>query len=798
MSVRWNIRNRLLASSALVGACVLVAVVGWGYFSVRHSAVQFTRDRALFVAESASAVLDGYLLRQQGRIEGVAFGLMARGLNLTQAQSREIIETVLREDPEIFGVCIALDPDFPLPDGWTAGGRAPYAFREKSGEIVFRDISGDGSGHAGENWFQLVKERDAAVWTKPYWWDGVLMVTYSYPLRVWDNGTRRFAGVVTCDLTLDWLDKKLADLPVGTDGYALLMDRSGLFVSHPIRELVLAKNFFEIARERGSDEMRALGERMVAGGRGVEEHTSYVTGKRGWIAYLPIASTDWIFVAVVSHDSLNRRLAGIAWQQAGIALAGLVLLAAALALVARSITRPIEQLTAASRALADGHLDAKLPAGGGGDEVADLARCMETMRQEIRRRMLEIAESTAVRERMESELRIAHDIQMSLVPKTFPPMPERPDVDLHAALLPAREVGGDFYDFFPTASGCLAVIIADVADKGVPAALYMAATRILLRSLFQSDADPDAGKILGTLNRALATDNPTGMFVTLFCGILDPVDGSFAFANAGHNPPLLVREDGSVVWINEGRRPAAGAIANVRFATETMTVRRGEYLVLYTDGITEAENGRGGFFGEDALGEVVRREAGRGVSCEKMIAEILAGVARFAGDAPVSDDRTLLVVRRKHPDDRPGGHPGEPLWQCEIPKRTEDVGRALDGMERALETGGCGPDILFASRLVLEELATNSCKADRSGGTHKMSVAVHLHPAPMMVFCDECSAFDPLGDAPGFDPSAPLDARSPGGVGLHLIRSFAEDITSRREDDGMRIAVTFKTGATRP
>lgn len=790
MTLRWNIRNRLLSWTGLVAASALVAVVGWGYFSVRHSAVQFTRERALFVAESASAILEGYLLRQEGQIEGIAYGLMARGVRLTREESRQIIETVLAEEPEVFGVCIALDPDFPIPIEWGQGGRAPYAFRQKDGEIRFRDISGDGYEHAGEHWFQLVKERGVPVWTKPYWWDGVLMVTYSYPLRVWNDGTQHFAGVVTCDLTLDWLDKRLAALPVGADGYALLMDRTGLFVSHPMRELVLSKTFFDIVRERGSEKMQALGERMIAGERRVEEHVSYFTGKRGWIAYLPVATTDWIFAAVVSHDGLHKRLREIAWQQAGIALGGLVLLAVALALVARSITRPIEHLTEASRSLAGGDLDAALPAGGGGDEVSELARCMETMRQEIRRRLVEVAESTAVRERMESELRIAHDIQMSLVPKTFPPMPERPDIDLHAALLPAREVGGDFYDFFQTTSGHLVVVIADVADKGVPAALYMAATRFLLRSLFQSETDP--GKILNNLNRALATDNPTGMFVTLFCGILDPVDGTFAFANAGHNPPLLVHEDGSFDWINGGRRPAAGALATIDFVTETMKIGRGEYLLLYTDGITEAENGSGEFFGENTLKEAVLEQAREVVSCERMVSEILDRVARFTGAAQVSDDRTLLIVRRKQPESSPWDQSDDALWHSKFPKNSTDLQQALDEMEHALEERGCDSELVFAFRLVLEELATNSCRADRSGGTHQILVTVRLQPVPTMDFYDEGSLFDPIEDAPGFDPTAALENRSPGGVGLHLIRSFAESIETQQEPGGIHVLITFK------
>ncbi len=791
MMSRWKIRFRLQVWTVIGAAAVLLAVVGWGYYSAREAAIRETRERALFVAESASAMLDGSLLQISGFIEGVADSLAGIGLSISLEQLRSMQKQMVVKNPEVFGVCLALMPEEALPAGWT--GRAPYTFREADGKIGFCDLSDGGTDYTKEDWFRLVQERGEAVWTRPLWWEGVLMVTYSHPIWVGEQGAKRLAGVATCDLTLDWLQVRLEALPTGADGYAVLMDRTGLFVSHPNRELVLHKTIFDVAEERGTPYLEEIGRRMVAGEKGIEEHTGYATARPAWVAYLPLTSTNWIFAAVVSRDGLRQKLDRLFCDQLLLGSLGLVALATMLAFIARSITFPIEKLCAASADLAAGNLETRVPAQQGGDEISELARCMEVMRSEILRQMNDLAESTASRERMMSELRIAHDIQMSLVPAKFDPLPQFPRLDLFAALRPARQVGGDFYDYFLTPSGELVVLVADVSDKGVGAALYMAAARSLLRSFFRAETHREAQAVLKKINEELAPNNPKSMFVTLFCGVLDLDQRTFRFSNAGHNPPLLLSPDGTPEWIEEARSAPVGMFPTTRYGSSERVFVGGEYLVLYTDGITEAEDKQSEFFGEDALEKVVREAAAQGASCEEMVAAILVAVENFTREAPVSDDQTLLVMKISAPPAPAEKASMELVWEAEFAKSPPQVEAALDELEEALGARGAGGETIYMTRLALEELGTNACKADLSGeGT--IRVRVFLGADARIEIHDDGAAFDPLVDAPSPDLDAPLADRRVGGVGLHLLRSLAVEFDYRRRDGWNCTSLTFREG----
>lgn len=179
------------------------------------------------------------------------------------------------------------------------------------------------------------------------------------------------------------------------------------------------------------------------------------------------------------------------------------------------------------------------------DEVGGLTRDFRVMRDSLNDHIRQLTETTAARERMESELNIAHDIQMSILPKIFPPFPTRDEFDLFALIVPAKEVGGDFYDFFQLTENRLCFVIGDVSGKGVPAALFMAVTKTLIKSFAREREDVTPEAILTHVNEELASDNDACMFVTLFCGMLNTKSGEILYANAGHNPPLVIKKVGS-------------------------------------------------------------------------------------------------------------------------------------------------------------------------------------------------------------------------------------------------------------
>ena len=194
----------------------------------------------------------------------------------------------------------------------------------------------------------------------------------------------------------------------------------------------------------------------------------------------------------------------------------------------------------------------------------------------------------AQKDRMEDELNVGHKIQMSMVPQTFPPFPDRDEFSIHAALHPAREVGGDFYDYFFIDENRLCICIGDVSGKGVPAALFMAVTKTLIKA--RATDDFSTASIITRVNDEISQNNKAYMFVTIFTGILDLRTGNLTFTNAGHNPPHIKRVNGSLELLSQRHGPVIGAQAGLAFKEDTVTLSKGDFLLMYTDGVTEARN----------------------------------------------------------------------------------------------------------------------------------------------------------------------------------------------------------------
>jgi sigma-B regulation protein RsbU (phosphoserine phosphatase) len=624
-----------------VTGLILAAVILWSYLSARRRLEVDMEAKAVALADGAARRIDAQLGVLQGVVKGMALALEAQNLDLPFARVRDMQTRCLQENPGVYGVCVAIDPDL-VPSGWSDLAAWEYRAGDR---LEYVDLSGPERAHTREDWYTLPTELDRPVWSEPYEWAGVLMVTYSVPIHVVKAGERRVAGVITCDLTLDWLEQMIAELPLGPGGYGLLMSRNGTYVSHPLPALVLNETVFSIAEERNDPELRAIGHRMVSGKPGILPFISFVNGKLSWLAFTPLQSADWIMAALISQSEMNAAILQLSHRQAMIGIGGLLLLCLAVAFIARSITRPIWKLRDAAGSLAGGNLDVELPAPRGDDEVAQLTRAFGDMRDRLRRYLADLRETMAARERMHSELRIAHEIQMGLVPKTFPPFPKRRDLDLYAVLEPAREVGGDFYDFFPLDDDRLVIAIGDVSGKGVPAALFMAVTRSFLRSQFRSNANP--AEVLDHVNGELVDGNESCMFVTLFCAVLNLADGSLQYVNAGHNPPVLRYPDGHLEWLAHPRGPVAGAMPDAVYAAGTVSLPEEAVLLLYTDGVTEAMNPANELYGEDRMVAGLHAATVEHRDCRALIDALLVGIRAFAAGAEPSDDITMLMLRRK-------------------------------------------------------------------------------------------------------------------------------------------------------
>ncbi len=308
----------------------------------------------------------------------------------------------------------------------------------------------------------------------------------------------------------------------------------------------------------------------------------------------------------------------------------------------RSVSSPLQSLARATKEIATGNLEVELPRITSRDEISHLAECVASMKNDLKVYIKDLTETTAAKERIESELNIATDIQMSFLPKLFPPFPERSEFDLYATIDPAKEVGGDLYDFFLTDEDHLFFCIGDVSGKGVPAALFMSVTKTLTGA---QKGLLDPARILERVNGDLCEKNDAMLFVTMFCGVLDIRTGELLYSNAGHNPPVLLRADGRAEWMTLPEGIVLGVMPEAVFTTSKIQLLPEDLLITYTDGVTEAFDPNQELYSEERLMRVI--STCKAKSPSEAIQCIMDSVEAFAAGYPQSDDITMLALKYK-------------------------------------------------------------------------------------------------------------------------------------------------------
>ena len=636
------LRNRSIALKLIIvftlsSALIFTTIIGYNYYRSRMILKREAEVDARTLGLSLVRLMETHLVAVAGATES-----LARSLEAAEYSDEELLALIrgtVEGNPDIFGTCIAYEPYARKPARRVYD---PYFYRNNGTIVYLATEPSDDYVHL--DWYQIARETEKPDWTEPYWdaYVDTLMATYSVPFYRGKGRARHLAGVVGSDVRLSSLTKLVSSVKVLETGYAAIISRNGTILAHPDPEMILNENIFSIAERDRSAELRSLGKKMVRGESGFVRYASMQEGQN-WMYHAPIGSTGWTLAVTFPEAELFADLNTLSATMAGVGLAGMLLLTLAIITIARSITKPLRNLAAATNALATGNFELELPAVRSHDEVGTLTHDFQAMKVSLLEYIRNLTETTAAKERIQSELRMATDIQTSLLPRIFPPFPDRPEFDIFASMDPAKEVGGDFYDFFFIDNDRLCFLIADVSDKGVPAALYMMVAKTLLKTEAQRLGEPS--EILARVNDILAADNINCMFVTVFCAILDAGSGEVHFANAGHNPPLVTKggQDFNYLPIKAGF--VLGAMPAYTYETERIAMQPGDIFFLYTDGVTEAMNPDAEQFGQQQLQDTLESTPHKHPA--DLIHAVRARVERHAKGAPQSDDITMLAVKFK-------------------------------------------------------------------------------------------------------------------------------------------------------
>ena len=624
-------------------------------------------------------------------------------------------------------------------------------------------------------WYQQAHASAAPVRTSPYVFFTTREVGTTLAQRSVDG-----AAVIGADITLRDLSRELSDSRVTPSAQVALVDPEGVVIAHPEADRLVRSapgGATELLRlvDLGDRALAPLLAADVPPNRG----TPLSIAGRAWVGVKRAIEADTgdplTLLLAAPRDELVAGARGLAQRQLLIGFGVVALTLGLVWLFARRISRPLEALARSVERIGHGDLDTPLPAIWNPLEVGALSDVTERMRGLLKGHIEERAMRLAAEQRRAHELEIARQIQQSMLPS-----PPREPLDgryaIAAILQPAREVGGDLYDFLQVDGRRLVFVIADVADKGVPAALLMARVTGLFRAIARSEANP--GSILRELDARLSQGNDACMFVTAGCGQLDGETGELEYASAGHEPPMLRRVDGTAVILAAEGGPALGLDMNAGYPVWTGRLAPGDALVLWTDGVTEAFDAAGDAFGLARLQPVVT--ATPAGALDTLPVRLADAVERFAAGGGPRDDLAVLSVQYRPPAvefDAAGGE----SWRVAVASGPEGVARAQRRLEAILRARGVPLETVHDCVLVAEEVLANIVEhayAGQSGLAH-LEVRV-LAEEIRLRFEDTGPAFNPL-EQPAPDLDAPIAARGVGGLGILLVRHLVDRCEYSRE-----------------
>ena len=536
----------------------------------------------------------------------------------------------------------------------------PYALRNDSDSIVImKNLGGKDYDYLQAEWFTQALQAEGGFWSKPFFdrpnQEGTPLTAYLLPICDERDSTVAVLGV---DVALDRLAKANQTISLfgpDDDGhwcadyqfYYFITDPTGTFLMHPDYKRIGRENYYTYADATPDTLDNHLGHVMAQNYSGyfVGTHRNplNIEGENVFVCYQRVEYTPWTIVMVIPRLYVNVVGYVLGGAMLFFILIGLLVVFFAGRRGIKKSSLPLRQLAVSADEIAKGNFNAQLPDIKSRDEIHQLRDSFENMQQSLTCYIEELRQVTAQTAAMESEMRVAHDIQMSMLPKTFPPYPDRSDLDIYGSVTPAKGVGGDLFDFY-IRDERLFFCIGDVSGKGVPASLFMAVTRSLFRNVSTHISEP--AEIVAALNAAQSEGNETGMFVTLFVGVLDMHTGVLDYCNAGHNAPLLLSS--TVEEMPCESNVVIGLFPDFEFEQQQVTLAPDTTIFLFTDGLNEAEDIGQGQFGDDRIMAVVRRQLQEHRHQPRPLVDSMAdAVHAFVGDAEQSDDLTMLAIQYK-------------------------------------------------------------------------------------------------------------------------------------------------------
>ena len=621
----------------------------------------------------------------------------------------------------IVGSAVAFEPNY-----YPKKGRqfSPYSYKTEDGTIISKQLGTDDYDYHKMEWYAVPMRNNRPHWSEPYYDEGggeMMMSTYSMPIH---DATGRTVGIFTADVSLDWLGEVINANRIYPSSVNMMISRSGQMMACPVESLVMRTNIIDLTSGIKDTSVERVNREMMSGGSGCATITDD-DGEVNYVYYAPVDNgTGWSMAVICRDREIYEGLRKVGLNLFGLMIIGLALLGFIIMRTIRSINK------------------------------------------------LQIV--NAEKERIGSELHIASEIQKGMLPKIFPPYPERDDIEIYGHLVPAKEVGGDLFDFY-IRDEKLFFCIGDVSGKGVPASLVMAVTRAQFRTLSAHESSPD--RIVTAMNDAMSEMNDANMFVTFFIGVLDLPTGRMRYCNAGHNAPLLI---GSGVGpLKCGSNIPIGVMSGWKYTAQETHIDCNTTIFLFTDGLTEAENIEHQLFGDDRMMQTAREAlAAKKLQPEVLIGQMMDAVHAFVGTADQSDDLTMLAVQYTKPQI-------DEKFQRSVTlhNNIDEIPHLAEFVEGVCEAVGFDAATTMQMNLAIEEAVVNVINYAYPPGTHGViNIKAQANDERLkFVITDRGTPFDPTVKD-DVDISLPAEQRPIGGLGIHLVRQLMDTINYEYTD----------------
>ena len=620
----------------LFAAIIFNVALGFLFFQSRDAVREEAVNHAMQILDKTSLRVEGILNRVEVA-SNMTTWLVQR--HPDKPDSMFVYSRgMLLNNPDFYNCSIAFEPYY-----FEDKGRYFSAYTKHDGDSI-RTIQGgsDKYQYFFMDWYLMPMLLDKPCWTEPYMDYDVAtntseMVT-SFCQTIKDHHGQKI-GVINTSLSISWLSQTISATKPYPNSYSIMIGRGGTYFVHPDTTKITRQTIYTQTIEKPDTALEALGHAMQRGEEGMKH--MIIDGEDCYVFYKPLGQTGCSMAIVCPEKDVFSSFNRLRQSVMAIVIIGLLLM---LYLFIRIITRelnPLRRLAQEAETIASRQFEAELPDFQRIDEIGQLSHSFADMQQSLVKYIEELKETTAQKASIERDLHIASDIQKGMLPEKFPTKADCDDVQIYASLTPAKDVGGDLFDFY-FRDEKLFFCIGDVSGKGVPASLFMAVTRAVFRTVSAHESMPD--QIVTTMNKMMVDMNKTLMFVTLFVGVLDLPTGRLHYCNAGHDAPLLV--GAGVGELPCDSNIPVGFMPTWKYTLQEALISPGTTIFLFTDGLTEAMNADCAQFQMNRINEVALKALStQQLEPHQLIEQMTAAVHEFVGDAEQSDDLTMMAIQ---------------------------------------------------------------------------------------------------------------------------------------------------------